>query len=386
MQRAGRSVYLDNAATTYPKPEPVYEAVDAFMRDLGGSSGRSGHWRSVETGRMVFAAREAIAKLIGATDPLRVVFTRNATEALNLAIQGLLAPGDHVVTSSMEHNSVMRPLEAAVAAGISYTVVDCAADGSLEPLDIERAIRPETSLVVLNHASNVTGTILPVERVAEITSQKGITLLVDAAQTVGRLPIDVSGAGIDLLTITGHKELFGLQGTGALYIREDIDPSPLCYGGTGSRSSELEQPVELPDRFESGTLNAHGISGLKAGVEFVAMTGVGPIREHEIALLERLAAGLQRLKGVHSLGPTDQRARIGIVPLTFDTLSPPEVAEILDTRYGVATRAGLHCAPIAHRTIGTLETGALRVSLSYLNTAEDIDYLLECLSEITFHK
>lgn len=383
MQRAGRSVYLDNAATTYPKPEPVYEAVDAFMRDLGGSSGRSGHWRAVETGRMVFAAREAIAELIGAPDPLRVVFTRNATEALNLAIQGLLAPGDHVVTSSMEHNSVMRPLEAAVARGISYTVVDCAADGSLEPLDIERAIRPETSLVVLNHASNVTGTILPVERVAEITSRKGITLLVDAAQTVGRLPIDVSRAGIDLLAITGHKELFGLQGTGALYIREDIDPLPLCYGGTGSRSSELEQPVELPDRFESGTLNAHGISGLKAGVEFVATTGVGPIREHEIALLERLGAGLQRLKSVHTHGPTDQRALIGIVPLTFDTLSPPEVAEILDTRYGVATRAGLHCAPTAHRTIGTLETGTLRVSLSYLNTDEDIDYLLECLSEIT---
>jgi len=208
-------------------------------------------------------------------------------------------------------------------------------------------------------------------------------LIVDAAQTVGRLPIDVSRAGIDLLAITGHKELFGLQGTGALYIREDIDPLPLCYGGTGSRSSELEQPVELPDRFESGTLNAHGISGLKAGVEFVATTGVGPIREHEIALLERLGAGLQRLKSVHTHGPTDQRALIGIVPLTFDTLSPPEVAEILDTRYGVATRAGLHCAPTAHRTIGTLETGTLRVSLSYLNTDEDIDYLLECLSEIT---
>jgi len=377
-----RSVYLDNAATTYPKPEAVYQAAESFMRDLGGSAGRSGHARAVDTGRLVYAARAGIAAMIGADDPLRVVFTKNATEALNLAIRGLVSPGDHVVTSSMEHNSVMRPLEALRATGVSYTIVRCAKDGTLDPADLEKAITPDTRLVVLNHASNVTGTILPIGEVAAIARARGLKLLVDAAQTVGRLNIDVS-QGFDLVAFSGHKELFGLQGTGGLYIREGIEIDPLCYGGTGSKSSELQQPEELPDRFESGTLNAHGIVGLGAGVKFVTSTGIDAIRDHEVALLEVLCEGLGRIKGVTVHGPVSQRARIGIVPLTFEGISTTDAAEVLDARYGIATRAGLHCAPAAHQTIGTFETGALRVSVSYLNTEEDVEYFLNCLEAIT---
>lgn len=382
MDTTGRSVYLDNAATTYPKPVDVYEAVESFMRTVGGSAGRSGHRRAVETGRLVYSAREAMAKLLGAPDPLRIVFTKNATEALNLAIWGLVKPGDHVVTSSMEHNSVMRPLEAARSIGVTYSVARCAPDGSLDPRDIEREITPDTTMVVLNHASNVTGTIMPVEQVAAVTGQRGVLLLLDAAQTLGRVPLDVS-SGVDLVAFTGHKELFGLQGTGGLYVGEGVDANPLCYGGTGSRSSELRQPGELPERFESGTLNAHGIAGLRAGVEFVLSKGVGHIRGHEMVLVERLEQGIAGLGGVTVHGPRDREARVGIVPMTFEGLSPPAVAEVLDSRYGIATRAGLHCAPMAHDTIGTLATGALRVSFSYMNTEEDIDYLLECLTAIT---
>ncbi|HEY5494079.1 MAG TPA: aminotransferase class V-fold PLP-dependent enzyme [Candidatus Anoxymicrobiaceae bacterium] len=382
MGEATRSVYLDNAATTYPKPEVVYEAVDGFMRGVGGSAGRSGHWRSVEAGRMVYAAREAVASLLGMPDPLRLVFTRNATEALNLAIQGMVKPGDHVVTTSMEHNSVMRPLAAAGKQGVSSTAVRCAPDGMLDPADVEKAITSSTGLIVLNHVSNVTGTVQPLDEVARIARAAGIPLLVDAAQSAGRIPIDVSASGIDLLAFTGHKELFGPQGTGGLYIGAAFEPEPLCYGGTGSRSSELEQPPELPERYESGTINAPGIVGLGAGAGFVRAVGVEAVRSHELGLLERLTGGLAEMRGVTVHGPTELRDRAGMVALTFADAQAPDVAADLDGRYGIAVRAGLHCAPCAHQTIGTIETGALRVSLSYMNSTGEIDYFLDCLKEL----
>lgn len=376
------SVYLDNAATTYPKPEQVYLAVERFMREVGGSAGRAGHWRAIETGRIVFAARESLAALFGIGDPLRIAFTKNATEAINTAIWGLLKPGDHVITTSIEHNSVMRPLQAAGRLGIKHTVVRCAPDGSLDPADLEREIRPETSLVVLNHASNVTGTILPVADVASIARHRGVPLLLDAAQTAGRVPIDVEADGIDLLAFTGHKELFGPQGTGGLYVREGIDLVPLCFGGTGSRSSDLEQPREMPDRLESGTLNSAGIAGLGAGVGYVGEVGLTTIRAHELELLGRMLEGIASIGGMTIFGPSEPDRRVGIVALTFKRLWPPDAALILDSRYGIASRPGLHCSPLAHRTIGTIETGTLRLSLSYLNSAGDIEYLLESLKEM----
>jgi cysteine desulfurase family protein len=380
---AAGSVYLDNAATTYPKPEPVYSAIMRFMREVGGSAGRSGHRRSVEAGRVVYSAREELAGLFGISDPLRLAFTKNATEALNMAIWGLLEPGDHVVTSSMEHNSVIRPLHAAGRFGITHTVVTCDVEGRLDPAALREEIRPDTRLIVLTQASNLTGTILPVADAAEIARASGVTLLVDAAQSAGRLKIDVEADGVDVLAFTGHKELFGPQGTGGLYVREGVELTPICFGGTGSRSSSLEQPELMPDRLESGTLNAPGIAGLGAGARFVGDTGVEAVRSHELELLERLSEGLARLPDVTVLGPDRPSDRVGIVPLTFSRLWPTQAAELLDTRYGIATRPGMHCAPLAHRTIGTIETGALRVSFSYMNTASDIDYLLKCLAEIT---
>ncbi len=335
-----RSLYLDNAATTYPKPEVVYREVERFMREVGGSAGRSGHWRAVETGRAVFKAREALAGMFNIPDPLRIAFTRNATEGLNIAIQGLLKPGDHVVTSSVEHNSVMRPLTAARAAGVSYSVAQCDPTGRLEPADVEREITDSTVLVVLNHASNVAGTILPVADVAAIAHSHGIPLLLDAAQTAGRIPIDVVSDGIDLLAFTGHKELFGPQGTGGLYVREGLEVEPLCYGGTGSRSSELEQPRRMPDRLESGTLNAAGIAGLEAGVRFIEERGVDEIRRHELELLGRLLEGLALIDGVTPLGPGDPAQRVSIVPLLFDGHSPSEAAEILEATPRTATAGG----------------------------------------------
>ena len=377
-----KSVYLDNAATTYPKPERVYKAVDEFMREIGGSAGRAGHWRALETGRMVYSARAALAELLGVHDPLRIAFTKNATEAINTAIWGILKPGDHVVTTSIEHNSVMRPLHAAGRLGISHTVVECARDGSLDAGHLEKEIRSETSLVIVNHASNVTGAILPVADAATAAHKQGKPILVDAAQTAGRLPIDVESDGIDLLAFTGHKELFGPQGTGGLYVREGLEVVPVSFGGTGSRSSDFEQPHDMPDRLESGTLNSPGIAGLGAGVGFVAETGVTAIRNHELELMGRMIDGLAEIKGVRVYGPDHLDKRIGIVPLTFERYWPPDAARILDSRYGIAARAGLHCSPLAHRTIGTIETGALRFSLSYLNSEDDVDYLIECLKEM----
>ncbi len=381
MVNSKRSAYLDNAATTYPKPEEVYRAVESFMRDVGGSAGRSGHRRSVEAGRLVYEARAAVAEVLGVSDPLRVVFTRNATEALNIAIRGLVKPGDHVVTSSMEHNSVMRPLEALRREGVEYTVVRCREDGALDPGDVEKELRSGTAMVVLSHASNVTGTILPVEDVAEMTSSRGIKLLVDGAQTVGRLPLDLS-RGVDLLAFSGHKELFGPQGTGVLWLGEGVELRPLCYGGTGTRSEELRQPGELPERLESGTLNAPGIVGLGAGARFVASRGIGRIREQEVERLERMVDGLGRIQGVRAYGPADQRERVGIVPVAIEGRTCPQAAELLDVEHDIAVRAGLHCSPAAHRTIGTLETGALRISLSLMNTDDDVDYFLECLRAV----
>lgn len=382
MAEERRSVYLDNAATTYPKPEQVYLAVERFMREVGGSAGRAGHWRAIETGRMVYSVRQSLASLFGIGDPLRIAFTKNATEAINTAIWGLLKPGDHVLTTSVEHNSVMRPLQAAGRLGISHTVVGCAPDGSLDPAVLEREIRPETALVVINHASNVTGTILPSADVATIARGRGIPLLLDAAQTAGRIPIDVGADGIDMLAFTGHKELFGLQGTGGLYVREGIELEPLSFGGTGSRSSDLEQPREMPDRLESGTLNSVGIAGLGAGVAYVAEVGPGGMRAHELELLGRMLAGIESIGGITVFGPTEPERRVGIVALTFKGLWPQDAARILDSRYGIAARPGLHCSPLTHRTIGTIETGALRLSLSHLNSESDIDYLIECLEEM----
>jgi len=379
------TIYLDNTATSWPKPPAVAEAMVRFLADIGANPGRSGHRRSIEAARIVYDAREALASLVDAPDPLRVIFTHNATEALNLALYGLLKPGDRVVTSGMEHNSVMRPLRDLEAKGVALTIVPCAPDGTLDPADLDAAVTPGTRMIVLTHASNVTGTLLPVAQAGAIARRRDALLLVDAAQTAGVYPIDVEADAIDLLAVTGHKALYGPTGTGALVIGERIDArrmEPLRRGGTGSRSEHQVQPDTLPDRFESGSLNAVGIAGLLGALTWIRERRVLAIREHELGLLGRLLAGLERLPGVTVFGPRELERRLATVSFAIAGHDQAAVGHRLDAEFGILCRVGLHCSPAAHRTIGTFPAGALRFGLGAFNTARDIDAALAALDAI----
>jgi cysteine desulfurase/selenocysteine lyase len=382
-------IYFDNAATSHPKPPGVTEAMVRYMNHVGANPGRSGHRLSLEAGRVVYEARERITKLLNAPDPLRVVFGANVTEALNLALRGYLRPGDHVVTSSMEHNSVMRPLRA-LAGGqgdeaIDLTVVPCSPEGFLEAADLEAAMRPETQMIVLNHASNVCGSLLPVREAGSLARRHGCLLLVDAAQTAGAFPIDMEADQIDLFAFTGHKALGGPMGTGGLIIGERVDLErlvPLKRGGTGSRSEQEEQPNFLPDMYESGTANAVGLAGLAAGVRWVMERGVEAIRQHEVELARRLIDGLCEIGGVLVYGGLDAARQTATVSFAVTDLEPSEVGGRLDDEYDIMCRVGLHCAPAAHKTLGTFPRGTVRFGLGALNTSEDIDRALQAVQKI----
>ena len=378
-------IYFDNAATSWPKPPEVKEAMVRFIEEIGANPGRSGHLLSIQAARIIYEAREALAGLFHVADPLRIIFTLNATESLNLALKGLLKPGDHVITSSMEHNSVMRPLRQLERRGIEVTVVPCSGEGLLNPLDIERSIRSNTRMIVLNHASNVTGTLLPIREVGRIARKHNLLFLVDAAQTAGVYPVDVETDKIDLLAFTGHKSLYGPQGTGGLVIGERVNEKemvPLKEGGTGSRSEFEEQPDFLPDRFESGTPNGAGLAGLLAGVRFVLSRGVEQIRREEILLIERLIDGLSRLPEVKIYGPENGENRIGCLSFNVSNLSPSDLASRLEREFGILSRPGLHCAPSAHRTIGTFPMGTLRLGLGAFNTEEEVETAIRAVRSI----
>jgi cysteine desulfurase/selenocysteine lyase len=379
-------IYFDNAATSWPKPAGVLEAMSQFMTDVGASPGRSAHRLSIEAGRIVYETREALAQLFNVTDPLRIVFGLNATEALNLALKGILRAGDHVVTSSMEHNSVMRPLRALEEAGlVEVTVVPCSPEGFLDVSRLESVVRSNTRMIVLNHASNVVGSVLPVAQAGAIARQHGALLLVDAAQTAGSYPLDMRAMHIDLLAFTGHKGLFGPQGTGGLCIGERVSPheiEPVKRGGTGSRSEREEQPDFLPDMCESGTPNAVGLAGLGAGVRYVMQEGVERIRAHEVQLVRQIIDGLRQIAGVTVYGGHDPELQIATVSFNIEGLAPSEVGLTLDEGYGIMSRVGLHCAPAAHRTIGTFPVGTVRFGLSYLNTAEEADAAVGAVRQI----
>jgi cysteine desulfurase/selenocysteine lyase len=379
-------IYFDNAATSWPKPPGVAQAMVHFLTDVGANPGRAAHRRAVASGRIVYDAREAVAELFNAPDPLRVVFGHNVTEALNLALCGYLRPGDHVITSSMEHNSVMRPLRALEKRGVELTVVQCSPEGFLDPNDAEAAVRPNTVMIVLNHGSNVVGTLLPIAEVSRIARHHGLLLLVDAAQTGGAYPIDMQAEDIDLLAFTGHKSLYGPMGTGGLIVGERVDGGrlePLKRGGTGSRSEHEEQPGFLPDMCESGTPNAVGLAGLAAGVRWVLGRGVEIIRAHEVALTQRLIVGLKGIPGVTVYGSLDAECQTAVVSFNVAGMAPSEVGLRLDDEYGVMCRIGLHCAPAAHRTIGTFPDGAVRFGLGALNTAEEVDSALDAVRQLS---
>ncbi|MCK9264005.1 MAG: aminotransferase class V-fold PLP-dependent enzyme [Deltaproteobacteria bacterium] len=383
-----RTVYLDNAATSWPKPPSTIHAMVEFDRSIGANPGRSGHSRSVDAGRVLIDTREAASGLFGVSNVLGVVFTKNITEALNTVILGLLKDGGHAVTTSLEHNSVMRPLNAVKACGADFSVAPCSKTGELDPGDIASLIRPDTRLIVMTHASNVTGTIMPLAEVASIARERDIPLCVDAAQTAGVIPIDMEAMSIGLLTFTGHKSLYGPQGTGGIVLGQGYDRmiDPLMYGGTGSRSEFEVQPDFLPDKYESGTPNTIGIAGLGAGIAFIGRTGMDAIRAHEKDLTARLLDGLGSIDGVRIYGPCDPERQTAVVSFILEGMRPSELALALDQDYGIMTRPGLHCAPSAHRTIGTFPEGTVRLSPGYFTTPEDIEYTVEAIAALAVRK
>lgn len=375
-------IYLDNAATTWPKPESVLSAMADVVKNKGANPGRGGHKMALAAGRVIYEARETIAELFGINNPTQVVFTANATEGLNLGIKGFLKDGDHVITSSIEHNSVARPIQRMYDNGVEKTEIACDKEGFLKPKDVEEAIKENTRLIVLTHASNVTGTILPIKEIGAIARKRGVTFMIDAAQTAGFLNINVEEMNIDMLAFPGHKGLYGPQGTGGLYIREGIELVPLIEGGTGSNSEALYQPEFLPDRYESGTPNTVGVAGLQAGVSFLQKEGLAFVRERETYLLRKLIEGLRNIKNVIIYGSGDVSKQVPVVAFNFVGQDSSEVAYVLDHVFQICTRPGLHCAPSVHGNIGTLEQGAVRISLSVFNSEKEIDNTLEALNKI----
>jgi cysteine desulfurase/selenocysteine lyase len=376
---------MDNAATSWPKPPEVIRAMSDFLERAGGNPGRSGHRLSVAAGRAVYETRETLAEFFNAPDPLRIVFTYNATYAINTVLYGFLKPGDTIVATSIEHNAVMRPLRDLENKGVELIIVQCNENASLDPSAMEKAVKPGVRLVAVNHASNVTGTILPIEDVTSIAHNVGALVLVDAAQTAGAVPIDVQASGIDFLAFTGHKALLGPTGTGGLVIGGNVDANelePLTRGGTGSRSEFEVQPDELPDKYESGTSNALGMAGLKAGLDFIKKRGLESVRTHELEMTRELITGLNGIAGINIYGPSDVSERTAVISFTVEGRRVSEIGLRLDEDFGVMSRVGLHCAPALHKTIGTFPEGTVRLAPGVFTTNEDVEYTVDAVKRI----
>jgi len=377
------NIYLDNAASSWPKPPGVPRAMADAVARFGANPGRGTHRMAIEAGKILFSTRRKLAQLFQIKNPNDIAFALNTTYALNMAILGLLKQGDHVVCTAVEHNAVRRPLERMKQVmGVTVTYVETSADGTLDVADVKRSMRADTKLVVINHSSNVLGSILPVEEIAEITHAHGAKLLVDAAQSAGIVPIDVEKMGIDMLAFPGHKGLYGPQGTGGLYLHPNIELDPVITGGTGSQSESIQQPNVRPDRYESGTQNVPGIAGLGEGVDAVLHETVQNIHTREWGFTQRMMEGLFRLSGLHVLGPELGQPRTGIVSFTADWIDSSELAFILDQHFGIAVRAGFHCSPLAHMTAGTEKTGAVRASVGMFTTDDEVDRFLDAMKQI----
>lgn len=393
-------IYLDNAATTFPKPVCMVREMEECMMMYCGNPGRSGHDMSMKTGEKVFKSRQEVAGLFHIEDSSHVIFTCNATDSLNMAIKGVLKPGDHAITTAMEHNSVLRPLKALENQGVSTSIVRCTRNGYVHPQMIEKEIRENTKLIVCTHASNVTGSIQPAAEIGRIARDRGILFLLDASQSAGGVPVDVVEMNVDMLALPGHKGLLGPLGTGVLYIRPGVEAGTLKEGGTGTNSRDLRQPAEFPEGYESGTVNAPGIIALGESVRFLNRLGVERVRRYEESLVRRLEdhiCNINEMNGCKgkllTYGPRmsdfcgeGRRAehiygKTGIVCLNIKNTDCEEVSGKLND-YGIAVRAGFHCAGIAHKTIGTVETGAVRFSVGPFNTYKEMDYTAEALYRI----
>jgi len=376
-------IYLDNAATSWPKPEIVYQSMDKFLRSSGGNPGRGGHSMAVAASKVIDETRLLLARLVNAPDKDRVIFTWNCTDSLNIGLKGLLKPGDHVITSSLEHNSVVRPLRKLEQHGIRVTRLSPrSGDGFISSDDVEKAVTNETRLIVMTHASNVNGVIQPIEEYGLIARKHNLIFMVDAAQTAGRYPIDVQVNNIDLLAFSGHKGLLGPPGTGVLYVGENVDLDTLREGGTGSHSEQEEQPATFPDKFECGTANTVGIAGLGAGIKFIFQEGIDKILTHEQNLTTSLLEGLYQVPGINVQAVKDEKRQAPIVSFTADNIEPGEVGTILDQAFDIKVRTGLHCAPVAHKTFGTYPLGTIRVSPGYFNTMKEIELIVKAIERI----
>ena len=371
-------IYLDNAATTRPKPPGVAEAVTAAMMSWG-NCGRGAHEEALASARAVFSVREQMARLLGCPRADHVCFTPNSTQALNIAIGGLLGPGEHVISTDLEHNSVLRPLYRLRQQGATVDFVPADRQGQIDYRDFERLLRPDTKAVVCTHASNLTGDMIDIGRVGDFCRAHGLLFILDASQTAGVFPIHMETQYIDVVCFTGHKSLLGPQGTGGLCVREGVDIRPFAVGGTGVQSYLETQPMEYPTRLEAGTLNSHGLAGLGAALDFLEKTGIDTIRAHETALARRFYETVRQVPGVTVYGDHSKAERAPVVALNIGDYESGEVADELAERFGIATRPGAHCAPRMHRALGTTEQGAVRFSWSYFNTEEETDAAAEAV-------
>jgi cysteine desulfurase family protein len=379
-------LYFDHAASSWPKPPAVAEAMMKCINEYAANPGRGSHQMGVKASRVLFEGRKQLSQLFNIPNPNDISYALNTTAALNTAIKGFVKKGDHVICTAIEHNSVRRPLEALKTSGtidVSYAKTDVR--GNVDITELESLIRPNTTLIVCSHSSNLLGTIIPVGQIGEITKRHGIKLLVDAAQTAGVLSIDVQAMGIDMLAFPGHKGLLGPQGTGGLYISPQLDIEPLIHGGTGSQSESIEQPRVRPDRYEAGTQNTVGIAGLIEGVKFIRSETVEKIHEKEWGQIQSLMEGLTGIPGVTLYGPRMGENKTGIIAFNVGKAEASEVAFILDQSFQIAVRSGYHCTPLAHEAAGTLGSGAVRASIGYYTTDSEIEQFVHAIKEISKH-
>ena len=374
-------IYLDNAATTIHKPEGVAQAMVQALSSLG-NSGRGAHEATLDASRIIYGTREKLARLFGIKDPMRIAFTCNATESLNIAINGLFEKGDHVITTMCEHNSVLRPLYRLEENGVELSILPADSKGVPMYGELERLIQQNTRAIVITHASNLSGNVTDLGRVSAITQKYKLLLVVDASQSAGCIPIDVEKMGIDVLCFTGHKGLMGPQGTGGIYVREGLEIRPLKVGGSGVHSYDREHPKEMPTALEAGTLNGTGIAGLFSSLDFILDTGVETIHKKEMKLAKRFFDGIKDLPEVTVYGDWQNSERTAIVSVNLGTEESGQVSDWLWEDYGIAVRAGAHCAPLMHKALGTEKQGAVRFSFSYFNTEEEVDTAIQALKEI----
>lgn len=373
-------IYFDNAATTLHKPQEVIDAVIKAMTSMG-NAGRGNTSASMEASHIIFDTRENLAKLFNIKDSSRIAFTCNSTEALNIAIKGALTTGDHVITTMLEHNSVLRPLYEMENKGVELSIIQADKLGNISYDEIKSLIKNNTKSIVCTHGSNLTGNLVDIEKIGKICKEHNLLFIVDASQTAGVFPIDVEKMNIDILCFTGHKSLLGPQGTGGIFVKEGIDVTPLKSGGTGILTYSKTQPLIMPTHLEAGTLNGHGIAGLNAGIEFINKIGMTKIREKEENLMWRFYNKVKELPHIKIYGDFSKKERCPIVTLNIDNYDSGDIAEEL-LNYGVATRAGGHCAPLMHEALGTIEQGAVRFSFGYFNTEEEVDEVIKIIKNI----